>query len=134
MEHENITQAPCKVQRKFAFNHVFLQIMQNSRPKFPYFKVRHGREFKRITLLLGFVLLPFCTAFMAGMESTSPKKNLQNKRNVSAIIEQLLVQKATAQITPSSSYSVADTNTNYTLSSSDSAFVDSLMQLSSWDY
>ena len=153
-EHENITLAPCKVQRKFAFNHVFLQIMQKTRPFFPFTHVRGGRRFvmenstrsisnfeskfkfqsirgfKLIYLFSVWVLFQLCVMFFQSGVDIPGKDIPRNEK--SYFWENLFIQTANAQSAAISNNSI-DTSVNYTLNSTDSAFVDSLMQLTNWD-
>jgi hypothetical protein len=153
-EHENITLAPHKVQRKFAFNHVFLQIMQKTRPFFPFTHVRGGRRFviensiqsisnfesklkfqssrgfKLFYLFSVWVLIQLSAVFFqSGVDI--PRKDIP-RNQISNFLENLFIQTANAQSAATSNNST-DTSVNYTLSSTDSAFVDSLMQLTNWD-
>lgn len=128
MEHENITQAPHKVQRKFAFKHVFLQSMQKIRRFFPFIPTIKGRVFH--VFLLWF-LVDFCSLCWDFIPRN--QKNHQVEWS-SPLMHSLKAQSSSGNTNNASSLQ-NDTNGLINLSAVDSAFVDSLMQLTDWkDY
>lgn len=128
MEHENITQAHHKVQRKFAFKHVFLQSMQKIRRFIPFIPTIKGRVFH--VFLLWF-LVDFCSLCWDFIPRNP--KNCQVEWS-SPFMHSLQAQSSSGNANNASSLQ-NDTNGLMNLTAGDSAFVDSLMQLTDWkDY
>ena len=128
MEHENITQAPHKVQRKFAFKHVFLHTMQKIRRFIPFIPAIRGRVFHVLFYFLLVNIAAVCWDFI-------PRNNAIPNLNPGFLFSHSLQAQASNVISNSSSPLQNDTNELMNLSAGDSAFVDSLMQLTDWkDY
>ncbi len=128
MERENITQAPYKVQRKFAFKHVFLQSMQKIRRFIPFIPTIKGRVFKLFFL---WFLVNSCSVFWDFI----PRNNTNHPLNWSSPFTHSVQAQSSNGNNNNSSFQQNDTNGLMNLSAGDSAFVDSLMQLTDWkDY
>lgn len=128
MEHENITQAQHKVQRKFAFKHVFLQSMQKIRRFIPFIFAIRGRVFD---VFFFWFLVNLTSVFW----NFIPRNHSVQNFNPTFLLGNPLNAQTSNGIPNNASSLANDTNGLMNLSSSDSAFVDSLMQLTDWkDY
>lgn len=94
------------------------------------FKFQSIRGFKLIYLFSVWVLFQLCVMFFQSGVDIPGKDIPRNEK--SYFWENLFIQTANAQSAAISNNSI-DTSVNYTLNSTDSAFVDSLMQLTNWD-
>lgn len=128
MEHENITQAHHKVQRKFAFKHVFLQSMQKIRRFIPFIPTIKGRVFS--VFFLWFLVNLFTVYWDFIPQNKTNHRKRWNLLNISSL------QAQTPRVPSNNSNSFeTDTIGINRSTSSDSLTVDNMMQSINWkDY